>query len=152
MKTEWTEADFHELSWHDVHVYAVGAVPERFEVRLDLDFIVEWLAPGPGASALDFRVAPATLVFENAGELQVHLSSPTGVLTLQELRREDEQRLPGASMSTWRWTLVANEGSVALRASGFRQFLRQAPQWVRGRQHLLEEERGGPSLSALPAK
>jgi hypothetical protein len=47
-KTVWTEADFDAMDWHDNAVHAVAlepALPDPGRLLLDLDYIVEWVAP-----------------------------------------------------------------------------------------------------------
>ena len=92
----WTEADFEQMGWHDCAVHALAFRPERFELRLDLDYILEWVAPTEPGGPFTFRVAPATLVFHNVSGVTADLQPGTGVLpTLDALTRADRQ--PGES-------------------------------------------------------
>ena len=72
----YTEADFDRLSFHDCHIWGLefrAGDPDRGEwvndLVLDIDYIVEWIC-GVGGGA-QFRVAPATLVFEGATDLDI---------------------------------------------------------------------------------
>ncbi len=71
----WSDDDFPSLSWHDnpIHGWAIregeyGAG----ELVLDSDFILEWLRE-PGSARCRFRIAPATLTFDEVTELVVSL-------------------------------------------------------------------------------
>jgi hypothetical protein len=44
-KPVWTEADFEQMGWHDVHIHAVAFRPEIFELWLDIDYIFGWVDP-----------------------------------------------------------------------------------------------------------
>ena len=141
----WSDSDLESMEWHDVHFHAQAAFPEVYEYRFDIDYIVQWLCPVPPAKALAFMVAPATLVFEHVSALDISLSSQSGDLSLKDLRREDEQRIPAAVRSTWRWILEFNEGVVSLRGTGFRQYLRRSP-LLSNAQRLDDATRGGVSF------
>jgi hypothetical protein len=145
----WTEADFEQMGWHDCAVHALAFRPERFELRLDLDYILRWIAPTEPGGPFTFRLAPATLVFHNVSEATVDLQPWTGALpTLDALTRADPQPTPNGRLVTWSWELDGHEGAIRLRATGYTQALRAAPR-VAPEQRLTWEERGGPSF-ALP--
>jgi hypothetical protein len=70
-------------------------------------------------------------------------------VTMQGLERRDEQPTrPGfeGPPTDWQWVVDCNEGSVTLRATGFRQIFRQPAVRV-SRQRLLLTERGGISFA-----
>ncbi len=73
----YTEADFEQLSWHDCHLWGLAfragdANDLLSELALDIDFITEWLS-GTDAKPCRFRVAPATLLFQEVTDLRVGL-------------------------------------------------------------------------------
>jgi hypothetical protein len=41
VKREWSDLDLNEMNWHDVHIHGMAAIPERFELRFDIDHILE---------------------------------------------------------------------------------------------------------------
>ena len=68
-RTVWTEADFDVMGWHDnkIHAMAVEPGPDYpGRLLLDLDYIIEWVAPEPPARDLSSWICPATLVFDPA--------------------------------------------------------------------------------------
>lgn len=74
--SSYTEADFDRLSFHDCHIWGLefrAGDPDRREwvsdLALDIDYIAEWIC-GVGGGA-QFRIAPASLVFECATDLNI---------------------------------------------------------------------------------
>jgi hypothetical protein len=150
MQRTYTDADLGELSFHDVHVYGYAALPDLFEIRFDIDYLVEWLCPAQEGFALSFRTSPATLVFENAGTVEANLKTPQGDFSLNELVRSGFEQLPGARLGTWQYDLRGHdECSVRLRASGFRLHIRAEPV-ISYQQQLPMDQRSGISF-AIPA-
>ena len=145
----WTEADFEAMGWHDCAVHALAFRPERFELRLDLDYLLEWIAPPEPGGDYAFRVAPAPLAFHNVADVALDLAPWTAALpTLNAITRADPHPTPDGRLMTWSWELDGHEGAIRLRATGYTQALRSAPR-VTPAQRLTWEERGGPSF-ALP--
>jgi hypothetical protein len=145
-KSEWTSADFENLSWHDCHVYGFRLEEREHgtaEVEFDIDFIVEWLCHDD--RSFEFRVAPATLTFHDVFGLRVELDYATvgaGMtpFSIAGIERED-MKYPGGHVA-FRWRLPINwpSGVIAFESSGFTQVLRRVPILV-GRQALLPHER-----------
>ena len=148
---QWTHADFEHMGWHDATIHAVAHLPETWEFAVDLDYIVEWIAPRAEDGHYRFWIAPATLIFENAREIQIDLT-PTDEISVQELKREgpfaSRKGFVGPS-SQWRWVLDCNQGEITLSATGFRQILRRSPIQTQ-QQTLTLDERGGISFGRDP--
>jgi hypothetical protein len=143
-KTVWTETDFDAMGWHDNAIHAMAVeqgtdYPGR--LLLDLDYIVGRVAPP--ARNLSSWICPATLVFENAGDLttDVDLQGRAFQLFLNAIRRDgpDER---GFSQ----WTLTGDNLTIELSARGFTQYLRRPPVLVQS-YWLTVEERGGFSFA-----
>src|SRR5436189_586152 len=88
-KPVWTEADFEQMGWHDVHIHAVAFRPERFEFWLDVDYIFHWVHPQGEQRLFQFWVAPATLVFTNVHSIRFDIESHDGDLSLQSIKRSE---------------------------------------------------------------
>src|SRR4051812_26329180 len=88
-KPVWTEADFEQMGWHDVHIHAVAFRPEIFELWLDIDYLFTWVDPQGAETHYSFWVAPATLVFTNVHSLRFDLESHDGDLSLQGIERSE---------------------------------------------------------------
>lgn len=151
-KWVWTEADFELMGWHDARIHAIAFVEETFEFALDIDYIVEWLTPVPPGEHFRFWVAPCTLVFENVSELEIDLR-PHGGLSIEEISRV-EGLIPRNAESIgktaeYRWTLQCHGGTISLRGTGYKQYVRMAPRCLDS-QSIPSAGRGGVSFSRLP--
>jgi hypothetical protein len=142
----WDDSDFDDMGWHDVHVHAWAALTDEFAFALDLDHILEWVHPAEPGGHFRFRIAPATLVFVNVVDVRVDHGSAQGGLELDRIVRDDPRPTPNGRMIDHRWPLDAHEGSITLRATGFRQFLRRPPVLADLRRLSLAE-RGGISFA-----
>jgi hypothetical protein len=142
----WTAVQFSEMSWHDNHVHGFsirGGEHGSGELILDLDYIVEWIC-GVGERA-QFRVAPATLAFQQVTDLRIDLdyasvTAALGPFSIGEIRREPIQYPTG--WTTYRWTIDVNwpRGAITFQAPGFTQVLR-GPAMVTSEQWLDPAER-----------
>jgi len=144
--TIWTDEDYENLSLHDCAVLAFAADSERFMVLLDIDYISEWLDPIPPSKYYRFKIAPATLVFENATVERLEVESPQGRWTIAQLSREDAKRLdgPGGTVLTeWRYVVAGHDGELVVRATAFRLSLRRSPVLTESHQWLTWNQRGG---------
>jgi hypothetical protein len=139
MKDRYTEADFEQLSWHDCHIW-------RFELRsgepeegdwasdfaLEIDFIAEWICGTEGGA--QFRVIPATLVFQGVTDLKIHVDwSDTGFqcalhdVSIDRIERQhvaDQKVCLDRPYYEWRIRLNWPEGGlITFGAAGFMQTL-----------------------------
>ncbi len=142
--TEATDAsDFERVSWHDNVVYGLRLEigdPARDDWRsnlvLDLDHIVEWVCDSDGGC--QFRVAPATLTFHHATDLQVAIDcGDTGgqialhALSIDAITREriTDQKIC-FDRPYYRWRIAFNwpqGGEIRFGASDFTLNLRAEP-------------------------
>lgn len=141
-RATWSDADFEDMGWQDAAVHALGfepAMPHPGRFLVDLDYIVEWVAPEEPDTAFRFWIAPATLAFDAASDLvaNVDLSGQAFELSLESLVRSESDK---NGIRTW--TLAGHEFHVRLRARGFRQVLRRRPV-LSASQRLPEDQRGG---------
>ncbi|WP_327735238.1 hypothetical protein OG749_16720 [Streptomyces nojiriensis] len=149
-KSVWSDADFEEMGWHDATVHGLY-VQETEEVLprllLDLDYLVQWVHPVPPATHFSFWVSPATLVFEDVWDLEGDLGFKGTVpdLVIDGVHRlvpdDGRQDLP-------LWHIEGHAFDLKFRASGYRQYFRQAPT-LRSRQALPHTERGGCAFTEV---
>lgn len=145
-KLVWTEADFDEMGWHDVHVHAFRLIIETGEVCFDIDYIFQWVVPVPPDDYFRFWVAPATLIFEHSSDVELYWNA-LGLFELDGISRSEEV-VHATGTRSWLWTLDGNiGGSASLRSSGYRMYVRKPPVLI-NEQHLTLEERGGVSFEA----
>ncbi len=144
-KFVWSDADFEQMGWHDVHVHAFRLIVETGEVCFDIDYIFQWVVPVPPDNYYKFWVAPATLVFDNSSDVELHWSS-SNLFELDGISRSGEVGHSTGNKS-WLWSLNGTiGGSGSLRASGYRMYVRKPPVLIEG-QHLTLQERGGISFA-----
>lgn len=103
-RTQWTEVDFPELSWHDCEIHSITIDQEgewQSDLVLDIDFVTEWLC-GADKSCL-FKVAPATLRFINVDNLRIdvslHFKQPI------EINSIERSELPKKGINNYHWSL-----------------------------------------------
>lgn len=144
-KTLWTSDDFEVMGWHDVRVWAMAASEEDYAFALDLDYLFKWVHPGPGETCFKFWVAPVTMVFENAHSIALDIASSQGTLDIADLHRDDPRPTPNGAFTEYLFRFECQEGTVSLRATSYRLYVRQAPRLV-PRQWLSLAERGGLSV------
>jgi hypothetical protein len=149
MSDRWTISDFDDLSWHDCHVHGLrlGSVKEEegtADLEFDIDFIVEWLRRDD--QILQFRIAPATLIFYDVFGLRITLDYTTpaaGIIPFSLEGIERERVTYPTGHFSFRWHLPVNwpAGQIVFESPGFTQFLRAKPLLV-NRQYLFPGERG----------
>lgn len=138
----WSDADFEEMGWHGAYVHAIAAIPENFELMLDIDYIVQWVNPIPPEQHFKFWVAPATLVFSNVWNVKFCLESESGEFSIQGLERLNEQATLNGKMTDWLWRFLGNEGSLSFRATAYKQHFRKQPILTLSQQLMLNERDG----------
>ncbi|MGZ5475770.1 MAG: hypothetical protein ACXW29_04920 [Thermoanaerobaculia bacterium] len=136
-KTQWTDADFEELSWHDNFIHSIHLDAHAFEsrLRLEIDHIIQWVSPAPDSYA--FWVAPASLVFENVTDLKIDIEfDQSGYqVVIHQVSIHGITRAPVPVQKIcfdrpyYIWTIETNwpAGEITFGASGFVQTLHAQP-------------------------
>lgn len=142
--------DFGSHTWHDNAVHAIriaeGSDGCSGEFILDIDFIVEWMAPEAGDNAFRFRIAPTDLIFHDVTEsvISVDYASSNAALqpmTVHEIHREVFTYPNGHSSFAWRIDINWPRNSfISFHSSGFAQVARMPPV-ASGAQYLSPLER-----------
>ncbi len=135
--------DFEHLSWHDDTLYGLRLEvgdPERGDWRsdlvLDIDHIVEWVCDVDRSCR--FRVAPATLTFHHATDLQmaVNCGDTAGQVALHALSIDAIERARIVDQKIcfdrpyYRWRIALNwprGGEIRFGASDLTLELRAEP-------------------------
>jgi hypothetical protein len=141
----WTGADFDRLSWHDCHIWGIDLRPGdpdagdwTSDLVLDIDFIVDWVCGAAPDAPMQFRVAPATLVFHgvtdpriaidwgrSGHQIALHAASIDGI----DRERVAEQKVY-LDRPYYSWTVRLNwpsGGEIAFGAVDFTQTLLAEP-------------------------
>ena len=115
---------------------------------LDIDYIVEWLCETDGSC--QFRLAPATLAFQEVYELKLDIDYPAATAAVTPFSIASIERRPHAIAGSPLWQRVINvnwpRGTIAFQARGFTQSLRGTPV-VKADQSLDWSERAAPGQS-----
>ncbi|MEU8258043.1 hypothetical protein AB0C06_27685 [Micromonospora inaquosa] len=116
--------------------------PSALQLRLDLDYIVRRVDPGPMRD-IRFWVAPATLIFHSVWDIVGGLHSVCLPFELKNLRQE----APSQSGEPC-WHLEGHNLDLRFQASSYTLYLRQPPRY--GARVLRMAERGGISFDPEP--
>lgn len=145
----WTEEDFDQMGWHDSNVYAI-AFGENFELKLDIDYIFQWVHPKENERHFSFWISPCTLIFENVWDLKFNLQTSTEIeLEIDDIRRENPQQTKNAAYliktTEYDWIIETHQGMISFKAVGYRQYVRRKPIFIDS-QMIGLSERGGVSF------
>jgi hypothetical protein len=53
-KNVWSDSDYDQMSFHDVHIHAVCFSTDSTEMSFDVDYIFKWVMPAPPHEYLGF--------------------------------------------------------------------------------------------------
>lgn len=137
----WSDAEMEGVSWHDSHVRSLLLDANSAQLLFDIDFICEWIEPREEHGAFSFYIAPATLVFPDAQEIQVSLHA-VAPMSIFSIHKENPTPTPRGDYSVWGWTIDGPHGQMRLRSMGFVLYFRREPLRTRS-QLLTPQERGG---------
>ena len=145
----WSEADFEQMSWHDVGIHALAFRPSSYELLFDIDYLYRWVAPLAGETYYKFWVSPATLLFHNVYDIRFDLE-PLDSICISGITRSEMDKPRNADSIgrdvDWLWTIECLDGEISFRATSFEQFTRGRP-ILQSQQRLSEQARGGFSFS-----
>ena len=127
----WTESDFEIMGWHDSRVYAIAFSPEKFEIVFDIDYIFQWVHLKQDEKFFSFWVSSATLIFDNVYDIKFDISSYSGGLEIDCIKREYIGSPINAQSigkdKEWNWTIECQEGEIKFRSAGYKQYIRTKP-------------------------
>ena len=145
-KLIWTKADFEAMSWHDCRLHGIAIfddfTPHLHELRLDIDYIFEWVGFDKPAEQSGHWISPATLVFQPR-RFHIDVPGPGGdwIIGIERSGADHSQK----------WIISLNTGGdITVLAPGFTQYIRRAPVFVATpNQYLETTQRGGVSFETL---
>jgi hypothetical protein len=141
-KPVWIEGDFKVMGWHDAKIWGLLANSDKWEYLIDLDYIFKWVRPKEGEEYFKFWVAPVTMVFENAYEIDIDIESQQGEIEVADLYMENPRKTKNGKYTEYTFRFECQEGEIKLSATGFKMYVRKNPKLQQG-QSLQLEERGG---------
>ncbi len=151
-KAIWTESDFEQMGWHDVHIHSIAFRPDEYELLMDIDYMFAWVDPEKEEKHYSFWMAPCTLVFTNVHDFKAEIEYGLG-LEISDVERQEVGRPRNADLINkemeWRWTFDCQEGVFSFISAGFQQITRRKP--TRAKSQTFDwEERGGISFDRIP--
>ena len=128
----WSEEDFEQMNWHDVIVHAFSIVPKEYdyELMLDIDYIFEWIKPVPPDTHYLFIIAPATISFPGAWDIETDLSTRKDIsepISILDIQRSNPRETNVADIIGWDWKIILEQGSISFSGYGFKQYIRKEP-------------------------
>ena len=141
----WTEHDYATMTWHDNHIHGFRLIEGNHgsgTLIFDIDHIPEWVQTDAGKVA--FRVAPASLEFHEASNLQISLdyADVTAALvpfSIDSISRNFEKR-ERYTATIWQIPVNWPRGNIVFEAVGFTLTLRSEP-ILTSQQYLTKDER-----------
>lgn len=104
-------SDFDSISLHDVPIHAIAAMPDTFELALDIDYVIAAECSHPGAT-MQLTLVPAVMKFFNVSDVSINLRSGQGLVTIASASRKRDALGE-------QWEIECDGGHIAFRASGF---------------------------------
>jgi len=148
-KYVYTTKDFDILDWHDCKIYGLAFDDNTFRFYLDIDFIIEWINPLNDVDGYKFKLAPATLIFQNVWNLvfdiDTNLSLDIDNISMQNPHFPiNKDFLP--EIKEYDWIISLQQGEITFKSIGLELYLRKSPQ-ISQIQTFGIKERGGISFS-----
>jgi len=144
IKDEMLEKSFDALNFHDCRIYAIGF--EKNKLLFDIDFIEEWDLE---QNEYNFKIYPATLVFENVWDIDINIEMDTDLI-IDNIERNNPQiprnikyLLPYSKEYDWNIDLMV--GEIRFKSIGLRIFQRKKIE-ISKNQNLTMQDRNGISL------
>ena len=98
--------------------------------------------PKEGEKYYKFWVAPVTMVFENAYEINIEVESQQGEIEVADLHMENPRKTKNRKYTEYTFRFECQEGEISLNATGFKMYVRKNP-ILQMSQCLALTERGG---------
>ena len=149
-KSIWTEEDFETMQWHDCKIYAIAFDDEKFELRFDIDYIIEWVTLGEIHPHFKFWITPATLVFRNVYDIDIALFSVDfRILSISRLNPARPRNADHIKeLVEYDWMFETTNGEISFKSVGYKQYARMKPILLPS-QVIDFKERGGISFDKL---
>jgi hypothetical protein len=126
-KLVWSDQDFEVMGWRDASIWSMVADSENFEFLIDIDYIFNWVNPGPGETYFKFWISPATMVFQNASDVRIDIESQQGCIEVMDFQRELIGPSPNGRFTQYKYKFECRQGEIELEATGFQMYVRRAP-------------------------
>jgi hypothetical protein len=92
-RLSWTDQEFAAMPWHDCTIYTDWSDNTNVDLLMDMDELCAGVQPAGANRPQSFYVAPATLAFHGAMDIQFSLGSVATPFKRNAVRREDPHAL-----------------------------------------------------------
>ena len=154
-KSIWNESDYEQMGWHDARIYGLSFQknPDGWtgDLKLDIDYIFQWIHPVPPDKYFSFWVAPCTLIFKEAFDLQIDINTASRNLDLEIADLYLVNKQAHDDKLFYEWHVELQQGDIKLRSFGLEQIVRQKPIHINS-QTVPVDHRGGVSFSRTPCQ
>ena len=125
---KWTDYDFENMVWHDSTIYSI-TFSDKYELLLDIDYILKWVNLEKNDTFFQFWIAPATLIFKNVYNLKIESNIVDLIIT--NINRDNPQPPKNAKhigmALEYDWLIETTQGEITFKSIGFEQHLRKSP-------------------------
>jgi len=120
-KAVWTQSDFVQMGWHDVHIHAIAFATSEYELILDIDYLFAWVEPDPPSEYFTFWMSPCTLIFRNVhsftARIEWGLGLEIGHVSCEEVGRPKNADIIKEDIE-WKWLFECQEGEFCFHSTG----------------------------------
>lgn len=134
-----------------MHIYMpcssrIVLIAGQGNLLLDIDYIFQWIHPVPPDQYFTFWVAPCTLIFKDAFDLQIDLNTAGRNLDLEidDLHLISKQEYNNKVF--YEWHVELQQGDIRLKSYGLEQIVRNKQVYVKS-QTIPLDQHGGVSFS-----
>lgn len=124
------ESDATPESFHDAHVHGLAWRRDRFSFFLNLQYILEWIAPSDASSGYRFSICEARLRFHDVDELVISMDWSAAALDAQidVMRVLNSRTTPtGRVQRQYEIEFSEPEGRILLWSTGYQLSLLHDP-------------------------
>lgn len=125
-----SESEAALVSFHDCHTHGIRWRRDQFTFSIDLQYILEWIAPSEASSRYRFSICEARLIFQGVSELKVSMDWSGSALDAQIGTMRVLHSRTTANGQTDRYFEIEfadPDAIISLWSTGYEVILLQAP-------------------------
>ena len=118
--------ELNNLNFHDSSLYAWGIIPKKYQLLMDIDWIMEREIQQNNS---EIKISPATLVFKNVWDININISMDNDLIIdymkilSVNIPKNYKFLPPGTKEYSWHIELLT--GSIEFRSIGFSIYQRK---------------------------
>lgn len=125
-----SESDAGLESFHDCHADGFHWSRNRFTFSIDIQYILEWIAPSDASSGYRFSICEARLIFQGVSELKVSMDWSGSALDSEigAMRVLESRTTPNGQLERhFEIEFADPDGIISLWSTGYEVSLLQEP-------------------------